>query len=504
MEGRARMLRSAQDHQIRIGVIGPQPIVDRVLHMLATFPSFTPVAKVVECEEEVPELAADTAGEVEVLLLSDPVSQRRVKERLGPGGIPVVHTPVTDAGLYKALFRAHRAGYLRSAAGPGAKGSEVGGTVSGIANGERQGPGRKNGKQAKPAGEAEAHANLNLDVATGPGFGVTIDTLTQTMVSRALKDFDMARTAAIVYDGPAYASPDELVRFHREHHASGASAIAFTGMSSVARALTEQGIPCEWLLPSDQDIVGVLERALLSTETRRSNESQIVVGIVNIDDFGEVAARHNSEHEVQKLKLDVHRSILDYVESLEGYLSHLGGDEYLFFTTRGIFERETGGYKTIPLAKEVKKAYRISLSIGIGFGRSANEAGTNARVALRKTKEAGGNACFIVREDGTLIGPLEMAEPVEQVLSFTDAELIARAQQAGMTSAYLSKLLHHKARFGKSEYQVHELSALLGISIRSVHRLLLQWMDNGLVEIAAMEKVPRGRPRQIYRFVCLE
>lgn len=480
------MFRSVRDNQIRIGVIGPQPIVDQVHRMLATFPSFTPVMKVLEREEDALELAAIMAGEVEVLLMSDPVSQRRVKERLGPGGIPVVYTPVTDAGLYKALFRAHRAGYLQTAAGPGVQ----------------KDPDGQGGVQARPVGEAGVHANL--DVATGSGFGVTIDTLTQTMVSRALKDFDMARTAAIVYDGPAYASPDELVRFHLDHYASGASAIAFTGGMSVAKALTAQGIPCEWLLPSDQDIVGVLERALLSTETRRSNESQIVVGIVNIDDFGEVAARRNSEHEVQKLKLDVHRSILDYVESLEGYLSHLGGDEYLFFTTRGIFERESGGYKTIPLAKEVKKAYRISLSVGIGFGRSANEAGTNARVALRKTKEAGGNTCFIVREDGTLIGPLEMAEPVESVLSFTDAELIARAQRAGMTSAYISKLLHHKARFGKSEYQVHELSALLDISIRSVHRLLLQWMDNGLVEIASMEKVPRGRPRQIYRFVCLE
>lgn len=460
--------------------------------MLASFPSFTPVPRVLELGEDVADPAVVMAGELEVMLMSDPVSQRRVKERLGAGGIPVVYTPVTDAGLYKALFRAHQAGYLRSATDPGVK------------KDADDGEGMVVGEGARTVAGGERFARMNPIGGVDARTGVTIDTLTQTMVSRALKDFDMDRTAAIVYDGPAYASPDELVQFHRDHYASGASAIAFTGVASVAHALTAQGIPCEWLMPSDQDIVGVLERALLSTETRRSNESQIVVGIVNIDDFGEVAARRNSEHEVQKLKLDVHRSILDYVESLEGYLSHLGGDEYLFFTTRGIFERESGGYKTIPLAKEVKKAYRISLSVGIGFGRSANEAGTNARVALRKTKEAGGNTCFIVREDGTLIGPLEMAEPVESVLSFTDAELIARAQRAGMTSAYISKLLHHKARFGKSEYQVHELSALLDISIRSVHRLLLQWMDNGLVEVASMEKVPRGRPRQIYRFVCLE
>lgn len=225
--------------------------------------------------------------------------------------------------------------------------------------------------------------------------------------------------------------------------------------------------------------------------------------MINIDDFGAMALRRSNEHEVQKLKLNIHRMVLDYVESLDGYLTHLGGDEYLFFTTRGIFEMESGGYKTIPLAKEVNKTHGISLSIGMGFGRSASAAGKNARVAMRKAKEAGGNACFIVREDGTLIGPLEMAEPIQNVISFTDAELIKRAENAGMTSAYLSKLLHNKARFGKDEYKVHELAALLDITVRSAHRLLLIWIDHELVEIAGMEKVPRGRPRQIFRFSFL-
>lgn len=94
--------------------------------------------------------------------------------------------------------------------------------------------------------------------------------------------------------------------------------------------LTQLGIPNEWLLPSDQDIVVSLERALLSTASRRSREGQIVVGMINIDDFGAQALRRNNEHEVQKLKLDIHRMVLDYVESLDGYLTHLGGDEYLF------------------------------------------------------------------------------------------------------------------------------------------------------------------------------
>ncbi|MBW7462022.1 hypothetical protein K0U00_49025, partial [Paenibacillus sepulcri] len=127
----------------------------------------------------------------------------------------------------------------------------------------------------------------------------------------------------------------------------------------------------------------------MSTETRRSKESQIVVGMVVIDNFDAVIRSCSSEHEVQKLRLDVERTMLDFIEQLDGCLTPLGPNEFLFFTTRGLFERETGGYKYISLASKAQKRFGLSLSVGIGFGVSANAAGTNARAALRSTKDAG-------------------------------------------------------------------------------------------------------------------
>ena len=147
-----------------------------------------------------------------------------------------------------------------------------------------------------------------------------------------------------------------------------------------------------------------MERALLATETRRNKESQIVVGLINIDDFRQVIDRFHSEHDVQQLKLDLHKMFLDYIKQLDGHLTNLGGGEYLFFTTRGIFEKETRGYKFIPILQTSKKSMGITLSIGIGFGRSAIDAGTHARLALRQSKESGGNVCYIVRENRSVIG----------------------------------------------------------------------------------------------------
>lgn len=432
--------------QIKIGLIGTEFIIERTLAVLKSFPTFAPIVRVVEREEETPGLAVELSAEVEVLLLSGPHAHRMVKEKLPPS-IPIHYLPLTGAGLYKAIFKAMQAGKLHG--------------------------------------------------------GISIDTLTRNIVTRTLKDLDVEHTNLNVYDGPSYDGSDKLVEFHQRNVNEGRCSIAFTGMRHVAEQLEKAGIPNEWLLPSEQDIIVTLERALLSTESRRGKESQIVVGMIKVDDFGKLVMQRHNEHEVQKLKLDIHRMVLGYVESLDGYSMSVGGDEFLFCTTRGIFERETSGYKTIPLAKDASKSFGISLSVGIGFGMTANEAGTNARAALRKSREAGGNTGFIVREDATVIGPLEMSDPVQSVLAPMEPSLIRRAEEAGMTSAYLSRLLANMAKFGKCEYKVHDLAATLGVSVRSAHRLILLWTDNGLVEISGVEKVPKGRPRQIFRFPFL-
>ncbi|MGG1575994.1 hypothetical protein ABHN01_23875, partial [Fictibacillus sp. NRS-1165] len=66
--------------------------------------------------------------------------------------------------------------------------------------------------------------------------------------------------------------------------------------------------------------------------------------------------------------------------------------------------------------------------------------------------------------------------------------------------AYMSKLMAQVARYKKANYTAQELAAILGITIRSSHRILGQWIDAGLVDVVGEEKISsKGRPRQIYR-----
>ena len=442
--------RSSESAGVKIGIIGPQAMVSRIVQASKKFPTLEPVVRFSKDELETPNLSLEIIHEVDVLLLCGPVPYRKVLEKV-ESLVPVHYIQYNETGLYKAFYNIQK----------------------------------------------------KLRISQGSVKAISADTVTSIMAQRFLNEIEEEGIEIICYDNLNNPTREQLLDFHRDCFHKGLTSGALTGLHSVSADLTADSILNEWIVPTTQDIIIALERALLSTDARKSKESQIVVGLINVDGFGKMVDRHNSEHEIQKLKLNIHRLLLDYVDSLRGHLTHLGGDEYLFFTTRGIFEQETSGYKRVPLASEIYKTYQLTLSIGVGFGRTANEAGSNARTALRKSKEGNGNTCFIVREDKGIIGPLEMADAMLNDLELLDPELMKKIENANMTSSYLSRLLVTYARTGKKEYNVQELALLFNITIRSTHRLLIEWSDHGIVRTSGMEKMPRGRPRQIFQFSFL-
>ncbi len=437
------------DAGIKIGIIGPESMVAQIVKAIKHFPTFEPVIRHTRSELETPDIANEIKHEIDVLLLCGPAPYRKVLEKV-ESVVPVHYVSYNEAGLYKAFYMIQK---------------QLG------------------------------HMKQKI---------ISLDTLSPVIVKRFLQELEEEDFQIICYEGALNPTREQLLEFHKANFDSGLTSGALTGIHSIAVELSQLDIPAVWMVPTIQDIIVALERALLSTNARKSKESQIVVGLINVDGFAKVVDRHHTEHGIQKLKLNIHSILLDYVDSLSGHLTHLGGDEYLFFTTRGIFEQETSGYKRLPLASEIYRTYQLTLSIGIGFGRTANEAGANARAALRKSKEARGNSCFIVREDGGILGPLEMADALVNDLTLTNPHFIRKAENANMTSSYLSRLLVTYARSGKKTYHVQELALLLNITVRSTHRLLLEWSDQGLVQSSAMEKMPKGRPRQIFQFDFLD
>ncbi|WP_172369966.1 GTP cyclohydrolase IIa [Sporosarcina jiandibaonis] len=433
--------------EINIGIITPAALVNRTRETLKNFPNFKPIFRVIDNDTVIPDITKDLMNDVEVLIFTEYHAYKSVKQAID-FTIPVHHMPLMGTGLYRSLSII-KSGY-----------------------------------------------SLNC---------LSIDTVEEKYVEQILMELKEDNYEIILYNGSSLI--DEVVQFHIDNHKS-FGAIALTGIQEVAIRLSELDIPNEWVTPTQQDMTVSLERALLATNTRRNKESQIVFGLINIDDFKGVIERYSTEYDVQLLKLNIQQMLLDYIKLLDGHLINLGGEEYSFITTRGIFERETRGYKFIPLLQEIKNELGITISLGVGFGRTAAEAGNHARLALRQSKELGGNVCYIVREDRSVLGPVDITTHKQYErynLAITDPHLLDKAQKAGMSAAYMTKLMARVSRQKKINYTAQELASTLNVTLRSANRILLKWTDAELVEIIGEEKVThKGRPRRIYRLSFIE
>ncbi|RPF54277.1 hypothetical protein [Aquisalibacillus elongatus] len=429
--------------EINLGIIGPEDLIQKIKPVLKTFPSFQPYFYVATTYDLALETASNLKNSVDALMFLESHFYQAARNQLNLN-IPIHHIPLASTGLYRSLFL------------------------------------------------------INSKYKTK---NISIDTISLDYVKQVLNELNENKYSIFAEDHSSITPFDEVIDFHiktfRKHHS-----VALTGMSEIALRLKQLGIPYERVIPTNQDMIVALERALLATETRRNKESQIVLGLINLDEFRKVTEKYDSEHDVQLLKLKIQQMLLDYIKQIDGHLINLGS-EYLFITTRGTFERETRGYKYIPLLYDAKKHIGVSLSIGVGFGQSASEAGNHARLALSQSKDTGGNVCYIVREDRSVIGPVEVTSEshYEQYnLSITDSSLLERAEKAGMSATYMTKLMARVSRHQKIDYTAQELATTLNITIRSAHRILLKWLDAELVRIIGEEKhTHKGRPRRIYR-----
>ncbi|MEK3979033.1 GTP cyclohydrolase IIa [Psychrobacillus sp. FSL K6-2836] len=435
---------------IKIGIIGPKDLVNQTKETLKSFPNFTPVFRLVEQDSQIHEITKELINDVEVLMFTE-YHAYNIAKQLVEFKIPVHHMPLMGTGLYRSLF---------------------------------------------------------LIKIAYPLTCLSIDTFDKKYIEQILLELEEVNYDLLVYKNNTSSSGIyEIIKFHIENYRIHNS-IVLTGIQDVAKQLDNLQIPYQWVTPTQQDMIVSFERALLATDTRRNKESQIVFGLINIDNFKNITAKYSSEHDVQLLKLKLQQMLLEYIKMLDGHLIILGGDEYSFITTRGIFERETRGYKFIPLLQDVKNELGVTISLGVGFGRTATESGNHARLALRQSLDLGGNVCYIVREDQSVLGPVDITtyKQYERYdLAITDPQLLDKAEKAGMSASYMTKLMARVSRHKKIEYTAQELASTLNVTIRSANRILLKWTDAELVDIVGEEKVThKGRPRRIYRLSFIE
>ncbi|MNZ69612.1 hypothetical protein D3C78_879190 [compost metagenome] len=170
-----------------------------------------------------------------------------------------------------------------------------------------------------------------------------------------------------------------------------------------------------------------------------------------------------------------------------------------FITTRGIIEQVTHKFRDAPLLLEIMERLQWNASIGIGIGRTANEAEGKAREALLKAKSGGGGNCYLIMQDGIVYGPMGSELTLEYSARSENPELFSLAKKIGLSVGTINKLISLCRRLGTSTLTASQLAEGFGITLRSARRIMAVLEKYEMARIVGEEQpAGRGRPRQIY------
>lgn len=425
---------------IRLGIVGPEDSLILLRKVLREFDrEITVVEKAYENFEDLGDIAT-MAQDVDIILYSGQAPYFWVKSNVNIE-TPGVYIPRNGTSLYKVLFDIYRDG---------------------------------------------------KDVSA-----LSFDTISRRDIEETYMELNLPLTQVFTMDYDKYLPYEKLVDYHKSLWNEGKTHAAVTCLNKTYEELKKSGIPAYRILPTISSVRHSLEKAIMYGESIKLKETQMALILVRVEDV-EDTLYESSNYQLQIKLLELYQIILGYGDQTNATVTKINDTEFMIITTRGCLEESTDIFLGSPLLRALKSNTNLKVTVGIGFGRTAKMAETNARQAVKLSKENGSDCCFLVTEEGKVIGP--MREDRGAIKSVADLDLEELAKKLNMNVINLSKFKSSLRRLGKNKVTAKELSEYMNISQRSARRILAQLEEKGAAKILENKSVlGKGRPSRVYQ-----
>lgn len=426
--------------ELTIGIIGPHDLVERIMlmgHGAAEQGTATSrlLASAYRDERDSPEKVARVAPEADACLFAGPVSHEYAT-RAGALTMPATHIPASGSALHNALLRA---------------------SVDG---------------QYDPA-------------------RISIDGLDRTRVEEAYAEAGLSAQRVHIREDGVPSDPAAIAGFHERLWRRGISSVAVTGLQTVAAHLDEAGVPFLRLVPTAPAIRAALRFAELLGEHRRLEDVQLALIMVSVPALRDASRRGAPRYWREDMRLAVNRLLVQEAQRMHATVWPADDHTFLVAATRGSVAAATDGLRTPPFVERIRADLGVSADIGMGMGKTAQDAESHARSALVRAQGSGRPVAGFVmdREGRTLVPaprmPMQTARPgprgiqllarLVEKMPGTDGPLVVDAKSAGV---------------------------LLEVTPRTARRLLRILVEDGLAwPLPPGRSAQPGRPSQVYRLV---
>lgn len=288
--------------------------------------------------------------------------------------------------------------------------------------------------------------------------------------------------------------------FHEQQYRNHQATCCITALYNVYEKLTAKNIPCFCVEPSVNIIRHTLNKLQLHHLMQLSQETQLVVLAIRIDAPSEYSVFFENEYQYNIEKSNVSKQIFLFAKRLQAAVVETGRQEFLLFSTKKALEDATAKLENIVLLEMVKKNTASTVSIGIGYGPTAQEAKYCANFGMEKAGRLGGDTAFIVYNHDKIIGPIQQGSTKWQVTSDTkvDQRLLTVAEKSGISLNIVFELYSIVKREGRTRFTAAELASLSGVTIRTANRLLRKLETHGFCfEVGKRVMTQAGRPSRI-------
>ena len=310
-----------------------------------------------------------------------------------------------------------------------------------------------------------------------------------------LQKLTLIQPPTFIFDEVFY---NHLTDFYINDYKHNTNSTYITIYSDVYKKLQNRGIPILFASSSLTDISNSIEKAHTNFLLHASRESQIIIIHAAIDELNTFSPIIEDEYQMAMENLNIAKYIYSFARKIQGAVFAIRETEYLIFSTRSIVEHQTNKFNDFTLAHDVKKHTARTLSIGLGFGKTATEAKNHAYIGLKRSQESGGNQIFLVYDKNTIRGPLNTPPKLDPIIYDHFQEISSRVGISPFTLSQIHKLLTER---GIQECTVAQLSDYLQISKRAVNRIVLKLLDNNYcIEIGRQYHHKAGRPSRILKF----
>jgi hypothetical protein len=423
--------------KLTIGVVGPRDLVERV--MLSGDRETTPQAArltgaAYRDEQEAAEKVSRLGSTVDVCLFASPVPYEYAR-KAGVIRGPATYVPLNGSALTSALMR--------------------------------------------------ASLDSKADVSR-----VSLDVVSRQDAEEVFEELGISAAHLYVHEDSGSAAA--LAAFHERHWRREETTVALTCLHTVARRLEAAGVPAVMVRPTSSSLRRALRTAALIGSQYRLEEAQLAVAVVEAPSLRDSARGSAPRYWREELRLAVHRLLIQESQRIGAAVTPLEGNGFLVTATRGSIAAATDGFRVPPFTSRARAELGVALEVGIGMGRTAQDAEANARTALNGSNRSGhGLGGFVVDREGQELVPTETRA----------ASVPAPRAPRGIDT--LSRLAGQLPSGERAQVVDAETAArLLRVTPRTARRLLRLLVEEGLAwPLPPDRSALPGRPRQLYRLI---